>query len=397
LTHDAELDVAVIGAGPYGMASATHLRHRGRSPAVFGTPMATWDTRMPGGMVLKSEGFASNIADPEGRLTLAAFCAEQDRPYRDLGLPVTLETFSAYGHWFHKAAGLDIDDRQVVELDLRPGRSGFDIRFEDGDTASAAAVVLAVGPTYFAFTPPELAQAPDHLVTHASEHADLSHFAGHEVAVVGAGQSGLETATLLAEAGARPTLIARAGDVRWNPTPETVRSRYQELRYPRAELGGGWDHLFYERAPQVFRRLPPKRRLDLVATVLGPAGAWWLRPRAEGRFPILLRQELVGCTAGAQGRAELALRDVNGHRHALDVDHVIAATGYRPSVASVPFLSEAARAAVQLVPGSGYPELTAHFETSLPGLSVVGQLAAGTFGPVQRFVAGTRPTARSLR
>ena len=81
-------DVAIVGAGPYGLSVAAHLRRSGRSVRQFGLPMHLWRANMPRGMFLKSQGFASNLSDPAANLTLAAFCRETERPYADYGLPV---------------------------------------------------------------------------------------------------------------------------------------------------------------------------------------------------------------------------------------------------------------------------------------------------------------------
>jgi len=62
--HSPDFDAAVIGAGPYGLATAAHLDARGVTTQVFGRPMSSWLERMPRGMFLKSEGFASSIGDP---------------------------------------------------------------------------------------------------------------------------------------------------------------------------------------------------------------------------------------------------------------------------------------------------------------------------------------------
>ena len=78
-------DVAIIGAGPYGLSLAAHLAAN-VSVRVFGQPMQFWRTNMPEGMVLKSEGFASNLWHPDGALTLRDFCADRGLPYKDSGL-----------------------------------------------------------------------------------------------------------------------------------------------------------------------------------------------------------------------------------------------------------------------------------------------------------------------
>ena len=60
------------------------------------------------------------------------------------------------------------------------------------------------------------------LVTHTSTHTDLWSVAGSRVAVVGAGQSALETAALLGECGAEPVLIAHTP---WSGTFHPVGRR----------------------------------------------------------------------------------------------------------------------------------------------------------------------------
>src|SRR5690242_20942569 len=92
-----ETDVAIVGAGPYGLSIAAHLAARGVAFRIFGEPMESWREQMPADMLLKSEGFASSLYDPEARLTLARYCRENGVPYQDMGLPVPLRLFCEYG------------------------------------------------------------------------------------------------------------------------------------------------------------------------------------------------------------------------------------------------------------------------------------------------------------
>lgn len=55
------VEVAIVGAGPYGLSLAAHLRAAGVPFRQFGIPMHLWQTSMPRGMFLKSQGFASNL------------------------------------------------------------------------------------------------------------------------------------------------------------------------------------------------------------------------------------------------------------------------------------------------------------------------------------------------
>ena len=64
------IETAIVGAGPYGLSIAAHFRSRGIPFRIFGRPMDSWLAHMPKGMMLKSDGFASNIYDPDGLIYL---------------------------------------------------------------------------------------------------------------------------------------------------------------------------------------------------------------------------------------------------------------------------------------------------------------------------------------
>src|SRR5882757_6978759 len=136
-------DVAIIGAGPYGLSLAAHLAAANVDVRVFGQPMHTWRTGMPEGMVLKSEGFASNLWDPDGAFTLRDYCRDQGLPYQDSGLPVPLATFSDYGVAFQKRFVPLLDERWVTNVERHS--NGFVLQLDDGEIISAGRVVIAAG------------------------------------------------------------------------------------------------------------------------------------------------------------------------------------------------------------------------------------------------------------
>lgn len=388
-------DLAVIGAGPYGLSVAAHAAAAGLDVRVFGRVMDSWRNHMPEGMYLKSEPWSSNLSHPDGGHSLGEYAGEHGGFDAAHGRPVPVAAFADYGDWFAGRTVPDVDGRDVTRL--TPADGGFLLRTADGEEVRARTVALAVGVLPFREMPGVLAPLPDEVCTHSTGHRDLRRFAGTDVTVVGAGQAALETAALLAESGARPQLVARTRRIRWNTLPAPLeRPLLTSLRTPHSGLGTGWSTWVWAELPGAVRRLPAATRRRRADTALGPAGAWWLRDRYEGRVPELLGHVLRGARVRPDGRVRLELRGPDGTARALDTGHVVAATGFTPDLARLDLLDESTARALRLSPGTRAPALSGAFETSHPGLFVAGLLSAPTFGPAMRFVHGASWTAPRL-
>jgi len=392
--HDTEL--TIVGAGPYGLALSAHAKARGISHRILGDTMASWRDNMPVGMFLKSEGSASNISHPNRQYSLRDYCRWHGVDYADVGLPVSLETFVKYGQWFAELARLEIENERVLSVE-RLADSGFLVSLERGSSFTTRSLVVATGTTGLAYIPEcLLSLGPDEL-SHSSDYGDLGSLRQRDVAVIGAGQAALETATLLAEQGSRVQLVVRSTEVCWNGDPVASLRLSEAVRQPLTDLGRGWRNFFFMSAPGIFHNLEPERRRRLVTSHLGPAGASWLHSRAEGKFEILLCCEPIGGASLGDGRVRLDLASRDTGKTSLEVDHIVSATGFRPSPTRLSFLPRSITEAVLAgIPGTGYPSLSANFESSVPGLYFVGLLAAGEFGPPQRFVCGARYASTTI-
>ena len=383
---------AIIGAGPYGLSLAAHLRHAGADFRIFGNPMSRWRWQMPKGMLLKSDGFASNLSDPLGKLTVAYYCSRMGLPYGDRGVPVPLDTFTGYSLDFQRQLVPNVESDLVRQIDRTA--DSFVLRLESGEIFRAARVVLATGLEHAHFIPPEAEHLPSELLSHVSAHHSLEDFRGRDVVVIGGGQSALETAALLSELGAVVRVIARAPAVAWTPPPKaTRRSAYERLRAPSSRLGAGLQLWMYSTIPGLFRYLPRQVRFSRVKNVLGPAGSWWLKDRVVGHLE-LLPGHVVTHAETRGGRAVLHVRCADGQVSRLTTDHVIAATGYRFAVRKLPFLAADLKTAIRAEQGS--PVLSPHFESSVPGLYFTGLASAPAFGPAMRFLDGAGYTARCI-
>lgn len=388
---DDRIDTVVIGAGPYGLSIAAHLRAAGIDYRIFGQPMSAWRS-MPRGMVLKSQGFASNLSSPDGRHTLEAYCAAYGQPYARSGLPISRDTFLAYGMWFQQNLLPDVQETLVTNLSAPNGQ--FEITLADGDRLRARNVVVAAGFGYFSRIPDALADLPPEMCTHSSAHDDLGAFRGQRVIVLGAGQSALESAALLHEQGATVQLVARTSSIVWNrPALPPTRPLGQRLREPHGGLGPGWRNWFVSEHPELWWYLPEGTRLHRVKTSHGPAGASWLFDRVSDRFPIWVGHALVSAkTDGSQVRLEFASAD--GTTRELTADHVVAGTGYRPDLGRLPFLDAALRARLRTVEDTAVVDRG--FQSSVPGLYFIGAAVAPAFGPVMRFVYGAEFAATTV-
>ncbi len=379
------IDVAIVGAGPYGLSVAAHLRTvQGLEVTVFGETMSFWERHMPAGMLLRSPWEGSHLSDPESSFTLDAYRAKNGNHF---GAPVPLSRFIEYGHWFQHSIVPDVDGRQVSRVEKKT--NGLELTLNDGANLHARNVIVACGIGSFAWRPAEFANLPSSLVSHSSEHRDLSMFKGRQVMVVGAGQSALESAALLHEAGARAEVLIRAPIVRWlHQRPLLHKWPIEPLLYAPPDVGPALLSHIVAR-PNWFWRLPRGWQDILAPRSIRAAGAAWLKPRLNvvrtetGRFVV--------SAVPAGDRLNLKLDD--GSKRI--VEHVLLGTGYRVDIEQYRFLSQELLASIQKV--DGYPQLNRGFESSVRGLYFVGAPAAWSFGPLMRFVAGAEFTSRAIR
>jgi FAD-dependent urate hydroxylase len=384
-------DTVIVGAGPYGVSIAAHLRAAGVPFQLFGTPLESWRKFMPEGMILKSERFASNLWDPKRKYTFERFSAERQISYQPIGNPLSLATFLDYAEWFRQRAVGDVSDVKVERI--RSGAHGFTLDLAEGPLVEARHVILATGHMAFCYVPPEFSDFPEPLCLHSTRMGDVKAYSGRDVTVIGAGQSAIESAALLREAGATVRLITRGDHLRWTPPPKTNKSFLEWILNPDAGLGSGWKVLAICELPRVFRWLfPAEKRHRFVAYSFGPAGAWWVRERFEGRVDVLLNSR-VHSAVEAGGRVRLVVESPNGVSEIL-TDHVIAGTGFKVDVDRLDILDPALRA--RMAREGDAPVLDARFETSVPGLYIVGVASAPTFGPVMRFMFGAKHAAPIL-
>jgi cation diffusion facilitator CzcD-associated flavoprotein CzcO len=374
-------DAVVVGAGPYGLSTAAHLRGRGLRVAVFGRTMEMWRKHMPKGMLLRSHWWATNLSDPRREFGFERFCTESKRDKR---YPVPIDTFIEYGQWFQQRAVPEIDETYVASIE-RNGE-GFLLTLADGREVRSRAVVMAIGLRYYANRPEPYDKVPAGLVSHTSDHGDFGRFEGRHVVVIGGAQSAIESAALLVEAGATVDVVSRR-PIMWL-APERQRSALERLRAPDAMIAPGWQNWGLDRFPFFFYRFSQKKK-DRYNTYYMAGATHWLRSRVIGKATLHEGQTVTNVEA-VDGQAAVTISDGATAR----ADHILLGTGYRVNLDRLAMLHPSLRAEIQSE--RGIPELSHWFESSVPGLYFVGITSLRGFGPLYRFVAGCGAAARRV-
>ena len=382
------VDVAIVGAGPYGLSLAAHLAKAGVSHRLLGRPMLAWQQHMVAGMFLKSDGPSSNLSDPAHALTLERFCGTVGQEYHQR-VPIPREVFIRYGLEFRTRAVSELTEETVERIE--PCSGGYALHLSNGEILTASKVVIAIGVEPFSYIPESVSGLPPERVSHSSRFGAVEHLAGQEVVVIGAGASATDVAYALHMAGAKPTIVARRAHLGFQIPPEP-QTFMQKIRSPDSGIGGGWRLKTCADAPDIVHSLPLSLRQRIVRNYLGAAPGWFMRERVEGVVPALTSTNVTGATV-AGNRVQLELES-NGERTQREVDHVVAATGYRVDVARLGFLPAAMTARIRNLGGA--PVLSRAFETSLPGVYFMGPAAALSFGPVMRFVYGADFAVRRI-
>ena len=384
-------ETVIIGAGPYGLSLAAHLAAKNISHRIFGQPMQFWSqiAHAGDGRYLKSFCFGTDIATP----ARGSSFADYSRP-RGLETfePCSIKDFSDYGLWFQQKNVGWVETVDVVRV--APHDEGFAVQLGNGEVIIARNVVIATGLTGFANIPSEVSSLAADLVHHTSAIERFADFQGCDVAVIGAGQSALEAAALLREAGAKPQLIVREPSISWMSRLSPRRTLWQQIRAPISHLGTGPKSWLLTKLPGGMHVVPTVLRTRFVRAHLPPEGAWWLRPRVEHQVPVHCRTKVIHARR-VGGRTALTLRNTKDRTERdLIVDYVVAGTGYDVDVDRLNFLDRGIRSAVERIKKA--PKLNAKFESSVPGLYFIGPASAMSFGPLFRFVAGTAYSSKTV-
>ena len=311
----------VIGAGPYGLATAAYAKRAGIEELVVGKPMAFWHESMPTGMFLRSG--PNWHLDAAGKHTLMAYLEDRGIESSEVD-PLPVGLFIDYAEWFQKKSGVKVLPDLVRKLS-KPN-SHFEATLESGRRVTARTVVAAPGTTHFTVIPEWVQQclSPERW-SHTCHLVQFDDLRGKRCLIIGGRQSAFERSALLADEDAEEVHIVYRHD-----TPAFSVSDWSfvdELMELTLTVPGWFHNLPAEEREAIGKRFWAEGRLKLEP---------WLTPRLDK--PSVHSWPHASVTAcrevpGGEVKVELS----NGTR--LVVDYVILATGYKADMMKVPYLS----------------------------------------------------------
>ena len=380
-------DVAIIGAGPYGLSLAAHLRKRGVRYRIFGESMRFW-RNMPIGVNLKSFAFATNIDVPARGNSFPEWCLRNGLEDFE---PCTMQSFAAYGVEMQKCFVPDLEEVLVTNVAVRDQK--FAVALASGEQFLARKVVVCTGLSGLAQVPDVLRNLAADRMRHTFDISDYGGFRDKKVAVIGAGASAIEAGALVHEAGGSSEVFIRGREAVFHGRTPRDRPLWQRIKDPVTVLGTSRRSWVLQHFPLLVHLLPRERRTRFVKGYLGPASPWWIQDRVLGIVPIHVRHELIEA-ATSNNRVQLKFRDGEGRIAAAEFDFVIAGTGYDVDVARLAYLDREIVNRLECIERA--PALNSHFESSVPGLHFTGPLSFMSFGPLFRFAAGAAVSAPRL-
>ncbi len=375
-----EIDLLIIGAGPFGLAMAAQSQHLGIDYLVVGKPMEFWKLNMPEGMYLRSA--CDWHLDPQNVDTIDCFLQTQGLTTADVE-PLSHPFYLSYVQWFQERKQIDVLPVYVQQLNHdREGDYPFHALMEDGQTIRAARVVIAVGFKYFRNIPDSLVdRLPAGHFTHTCDLVEFTALKGKRCFIIGGRQSAFEWTALLNEAGA-----------------STVDISYRHDSPAFTEADWSWVNPMVDAivdAPEWFRNLSAGEK-DGINHRLWAEGRLKVEPWLEERVMkesvrLWPHTQLQSCDLLPNGDLEIGLD--NGEK--LTVDHLILATGYKVEIDQVPFLRQG-NILSALTIKNGYPVLDAYFQTNVRGLFITSLAASQDFGPFFGFTIAVRTSAKLI-
>jgi cation diffusion facilitator CzcD-associated flavoprotein CzcO len=367
----------VVGAGPYGLATAAYAKSLGVDGTIVGKTLDFWKSHMPRGMFLRSGPDwhldAREIATFEAYVKLRNLTPEEIKP-------VPLDLFLDYASWF--MGQYNVTPRNAHVVHFARSADEYVATLDDGSQLSARKALLSLGLAFFKNCPKDLVRKlPANSFSHTCDTVEFDRYRGKRVLIVGGRQSAFEWAALIREHGAEAIHITYR-----HTTPNLVEPDWrwvQPMVRRTLEDRAWWRNLAAEEQERIRHDFWMTGRLILEE---------WLAARVrQPNIHLHEKTEIASAKARADGTCDVALSDAS----TTNVHHIILATGYAPAIGNVAFLD---RTTIldRLLTKDGFPSLGPEFQTNLPGLYITGLAATRDFGPFFGFTVGCPVAAKII-
>lgn len=364
----------IVGAGPFGLSLAAHLKHKHVEHIHIGYSMDYWKNYMPKEMFLRSA--CDWHLDAEDEDTILKYLKMQNLTPADVE-PLSLEFYLGYVNWFQSQKGLAPRPAWVKRLSRV--ENSFRAELENGDEIEAQKVVLGVGLRHFKNIPEEYKTLfPEGTFHHTAEVVDFSTHKNKRVLIIGGRQSAFEWAALIHEQGAREVHLTYRHD-----TPAFEPSDWiwvNPILQDMVNQPAWFRNLAQEEKDQVSKRMWQEGRLKLEP--------WLVKRISKETVSLHPHTFVTECMQMPSKELKITLND----KSTLMIDQVILATGYKVDLEQIPMLT-AGNLANQINTKNGFPVLDEGFQSSIPNLYFTGFPAAQDFGPFFGFTAAVRTSA----
>jgi len=346
----ADFPVAIIGAGPYGLALANYLTASGIPFIILGKPMELWRNHTFDSMNLRSDYATSEIEHPNHKYRFERFCIESGVLITDLAGQLSVSIFRQYIDWCFAQFSFAVKQQYVSSIST--SAKGYQIETDQAESFTAQNVVLATGIAHHLHTPTAFRSHTG--IVHSYHTREIQSLRDRKVLVVGSGQSAAESIAVL---------LDNNNQVEWYTRTDPVYFS-EPLNLPK------WLFNQIVRLPRFIRSLNPA----LIQRSLSLFSATTITPNLKSRVTTIPHHK--------------NLPDLGSY------DTIVTATGFRYSLSDLPFLSKSIKSGIRQ--RFNYPVVSKRFESSMPGLYFSGAITEPFFGPPMKFMIGARYSAAVL-